>query len=123
MAQDSPEQRYSALADTLLGSAGVNIGGQGFGADALKIDGRIFAMLVRGHLVVKLPAPRVAALIAAGQGGPFDANKGKPMREWLTVDDHQDWQALAEEARQFVSGSHQAGRGMARPGAGRRPGR
>jgi hypothetical protein len=61
-------------------------------------------MLVRGQLVVKLPAARVAGLIAAGDGGPFDANKGTPMREWLSVDPDasQHWLPLAREALDFA---------------------
>lgn len=37
-----------------------------FDSTALKIDGKIFAMLVGGRLVVKLLRPRVAALLDAG---------------------------------------------------------
>jgi hypothetical protein len=79
-------------------------GRSGFGASALKVDGSIFALLSHGRLVVKLPAPRVAALIAGGTGGPFDAGKGKPMKEWLAVlvDGDEAWMALASEAREFV---------------------
>jgi len=40
-------------------------GGGGFGRAALRCENRIFAMLARRRLVVKLPAPRVDAL---GQG-------------------------------------------------------
>ncbi len=63
-------------------------------------------MLVRGDLVVKLASGRVAELIAAGDGGPFDAGKGKPMAEWLTVprDSRLEWLAIADEARRFVEG-------------------
>ena len=43
-------------------------------------------MLVRGHLMRKLPGPRVDALIAAGEGIGFGANKGTPMEEWLSLD-------------------------------------
>jgi hypothetical protein len=51
-------------------------GGSGFGRRALRWEKKIFAMLVRGRLVVKLPAPRVDALVAGGGGVRFDANKG-----------------------------------------------
>jgi hypothetical protein len=37
--------------------------------------GRIFATLVRGQLVVKLPRSRVYELVSAGEGVRFDANK------------------------------------------------
>jgi TfoX/Sxy family transcriptional regulator of competence genes len=74
-----------------------------FGSNALKVNGKIFAMLVRGSLVLKLPKARVEALIASGQGGPFDAGKGKPMKEWVTVlASERTWLALAHEARAFV---------------------
>lgn len=78
--------------------------GRGFGSDALKVNGSIFAMVSNGHLVVKLPRERVAELIANGTGSPFDAGKGRPMKEWLTVtsDDDQIWLNLAEEALEFV---------------------
>lgn len=97
------EQRFSDLVDELCSRPGVAPpGGNGFGSHALKVDGSIFAMLVRGHLVVKLPRDRVAELVAAGTGGPFDANKGRAMKEWLTVLDESTWDALAVEAWEYV---------------------
>ena len=61
-------------------------------------------MVRGGQLVVKLPRHRVDALIAGGTGLPFDAGKGRPMKEWITVttDDDQTWLALAQEAFDFV---------------------
>jgi hypothetical protein len=101
-----PDERYEDLVDELVGSVGVTPprGGGGFGRSALRFQGRIFAMLVRGQLVVKLPAGRVDALIEAGDGVRFDANKGTPMREWLSLDPDsgQDWLALAREALDFA---------------------
>jgi len=66
--------------------------------------GSIFALPVRGHLVVRLPANRVAALIGDGSGEAFDANTGTPMKEWPVVlrDDPDMWLDLAGEALEFV---------------------
>lgn len=102
----SPVDRYADLVDDLILVAGVTppSGGAGFGRSALKYQNKIFAMLVRGRLVVKLPAPRVAELVAAGEGDHFDANKGTPMKEWLSLspDSEQDWLPLAREALRFA---------------------
>ena len=83
-------------------------GGSGFGRSALRWERKIFAMLVRGRLVVKLPAPRVDALVAVGDGMRFDANKGTPMKEWFSLDPESGlaWETLAREALDFA----QAGR-------------
>lgn len=79
--------------------------GRRFGSSALKVDGSIFAMVTRDHLVVKLPRSRVSELIDAGTGAPFTGGKTAPMKEWLTVttDQSSTWLALAQEAFAFVS--------------------
>ncbi len=106
-----PEDRFAALADMFAGLPGVSTPGQsprrGFGSSALKVNGSIFAMLSSGRLVVKLPRERVDTLIKSGTGGPFDAGKGRPMEEWLTVmadndEDGNSWTALAREALAYV---------------------
>ena len=81
-------------------------GRQGFGSGALQVDGRIFAMVSGGRLVLKLPRPRVDELLGSGLGVAFDAGKGRPMREWVALADRADvpWAELALEARTFVAG-------------------
>jgi hypothetical protein len=103
---ETPADRYAALAEALADLPDPPAHGTGFGSTALKTGGRIFAMLSHDHLIVKLPASRVAALIASGAGGPFDANKGRPMKEWLTVHSAslEEWLPLAREAHAFVAG-------------------
>ena len=102
----TPEQRYEDLVDDLAGEDGVlpPPGGSGFGRSALRYRRKIFAMLVRGQLVVKLPRPRVDALVAAGHGQRFDANKGTPMQEWFSLDPGSGlaWLPLAREALIFA---------------------
>jgi hypothetical protein len=112
----SPEDRYTDLIDALAGTPGVEPprGGSGFGRSALKYQRRIFAMLVRGRLVVKLPVARVTELVAAGHGDHFDANKGTPMREWLAVDPGSPlpWDDLAREALAFAGSNRDVGSGV-----------
>ena len=101
------ESRYAELVDKMENKPGVThiTEGKGFGSSGqLKVKGRIFAMLVRGELVLKLPRDRVDQLIGEGHGTHFDAGKGKPMREWfvLSPTSSKRWQPLAEEALVFV---------------------
>jgi TfoX/Sxy family transcriptional regulator of competence genes len=106
---DTTAQRFARLVDELAGQPGVEPPGgpgqRGFGSDALKVNGTIFAMVSHGRLVVKLPRDRVAALIKDATGAGFDAGKGRPMKEWLTVltDDEATWRWLAAEALAFVA--------------------
>jgi hypothetical protein len=104
----TPENRYESLVKSILaGSRSARVGeGKGFGSRGqLKVDGKIFAMLVRDELVLKLPGDRVQSLVDAGDGAHFDAGKGRPMREWLALSptSRERWLALAEEAMAFVA--------------------
>ena len=96
---------FESLCEEYASVAGVTVpeGGSGFGSNAIKINKSIFAMLVNDRLVVKLPAGRVVELITSGDGLRFDAGKGKPMKEWvsLTVDDAA-CRELVAEAMAFV---------------------
>jgi len=90
---------------------GVSFGSKGktFGANALKVNNKIFAMLSsRTEFVLKLPRSRVEALIAAGQGRSFETAPGRAMKEWivLTSADQAQYLALSREALAFVDISH-----------------
>lgn len=100
------EDRYRQLVKAFAGRPGVSVEGSGFGSDALKVSGRIFAMLdSKRQFVVKLPKKRVDELVQAGEGTNFDAGKGRPMKEWLALSEEstQDWADLAAEAMSFVA--------------------
>jgi len=105
----TPEERFEELVFALAREPHVTPpeGSRGFGSHALRVRGMIFAMVVRGHLVVKLPRSRVDVFVDSGNGVRFDANKGKPMKEWLRLDPAStlDWEALAREALAFVDAS------------------
>jgi hypothetical protein len=104
-----PEERFEALVDDLLGIPGVTPprGGSGFGRNAVRFENKIFVMFVRGRLVVKLPRERVDALVEAGDGVRFDANKGTPMKEWFSLSPESGlpWQPLAREALDYARSS------------------
>jgi hypothetical protein len=100
----SAEQRFEQLATGFVADPEV-AEGTGFGsARGLRVKGKIFAMLVKGELVVKLPKERVDALVASGAGTQFDPGHGRLMKEWASVppESAADWERLAGEALKFV---------------------
>lgn len=66
----------------------------------LRVRAGFFALFRGGELVLRLPRPRVAALVAAGIGRPFRrGDDGPPMRDWIVIPrSHRDWVSLAREA-------------------------
>lgn len=107
----TPEERFAALVEAFRGDPDVTLPSERgesrrrFGAGELKTSGRIFAMLSRGRLVVKLPRSRVDALIASGDGEPYDPrHDGRIMKEWVAIPPSSiaDWLLLAREALTFV---------------------
>lgn len=70
----------------------------------LRTSGKFYAFVTGPDVVVKLPAPRVAELVASGAGSPCETTPGRPMREWvrLPVLDADACEATVLEARAFV---------------------
>jgi hypothetical protein len=106
------EERFAMIVSVLGGMPGVtwrtgdSQAKPRFGSAGLKVGGKIFAQLVRGKLVVKLPQHRVEALIAAGDGERFDPrHDGRLMKEWVAVEptSQAGWLPLAQEALEFVA--------------------
>jgi len=105
--------QFVALVDAMLALSAATYGDdepkgarRSFGSTSLKANGKIFAMLVKDRLVVKLPAKRVDQLIEQGAGARFDPGHGRLQKEWLSVqsDSADEWLALAVESEAFVKG-------------------
>jgi hypothetical protein len=96
---------FGPVASAFAGRRSVRLE-KGWGAEnvALKYKAKIFAMTLRGTLVVKLPAQRVQELVDRGTGEQFDPRKdGRLMKEWVVVKQAAaDWVGLAKEAYQFA---------------------
>ena len=108
------EDRWERLVSAMLGQSDATYGaGEGaqraFGSTSLKTNGKIFAMLVKGRLVVKLDRKRVDAMVAAADGEPFDPGHGRIQKEWIALasESHQAWLAAATESEAFVAGRGQ----------------
>ena len=99
----SPEELYRTLAQRF--GADLHIPrGRGFGSDALKAEGKIFASLSHGRLLIRLPLERVKALIEAKLCEPFSTGPGRVKKEWVTVapSSLEEWVRLSEESRCYV---------------------
>jgi hypothetical protein len=104
-AADDP--RFASVVAALAGKAGVTRESrQGFGSGALKVNGKIFAMMTPdAEFVVKIPKARGDELVNQGVGERFEPGPGRIMKEWLALDGHPErWTELAREAYQFVKG-------------------
>ncbi len=75
-----------------------------FGFDCLRINGRVFAKLHDGRLIMKLPASRIMALVNSGQASSY-ALRSRLMKEWGIISTTKNIIVLAEEARMFTENS------------------
>lgn len=76
-----------------------------FGANALRVGGRIYVALTRSNrLLLKLAPDRVNDLLAAGRAERFESG-GRVMNGWVTLkpDDADMWIALSDEARAYAA--------------------
>lgn len=101
-------ERYAEVVESLLQHPGVTFGSRGrkgFGSTAIKLNGKIVAMLMRERLVLKLPRPRVDALVTADVGERFEPGPGRQMKEWVTIGTASEapWLPLAHEALAFAA--------------------
>ena len=80
-----------------------------FGSPGLKISGKVFAFLMNGNLVLKLPEKQVDALVAVKEGKQFGhifaPGNWRPMKQWVVVTstDRTTWVKLAQNAKDFVA--------------------
>ena len=80
-------------------------------SNVLSVNSKIFAMLVKGNLVVKLPKQRADELVAAGAGKYFDPGHGRLMKQWISIPTGKaNWVELAREAHRFVKEGKAASR-------------
>jgi hypothetical protein len=109
----TPAARFQVVVNAFAGDPDItppddpSAVGRKFGSNGLKVRGKLFAMLSRDRLVVKLPKRRVDALVAIDEGERMVSGGGREMKEWLVVaaDSQLDWTALAREAHTFAATS------------------
>ena len=97
------EPAFQPVAAAFAKDPEVGLGRMFSSNSVLNVNGKIFAMFVKGSFVAKLPKERVAALVSTGAGVYFDPGHGRLMKEWVAVADATaPWVALAREAHTFV---------------------
>jgi hypothetical protein len=103
--RSTAERKFSQVVEAISRLPGTEVGGgKGFGSGALKVKGKIFAMISsRDQVVVKLPTARVDELVASGKGKRFEPRPGRMMKEWVILpEDGANWVELVKEACAFV---------------------
>jgi hypothetical protein len=95
------DPRFAPVVDAFAKDRDISYG-KLFASMGLKVNGKIFAMLVKGELVTKLPRARVDELVRRGKGEYFDPGHGRLMKEWVVLRGTEGWVDLAREAHRFV---------------------
>lgn len=97
--------KFNDVISSFASSTDVVFGeGKGFGSNALKRGGKIFAMMSSSRqFVVKISRNRVEEEVGSGRGSFFEPRPGRRMKEWLVVAVDSDWVTLAHEAYEHVT--------------------
>lgn len=107
----APSPHFQRVVSALTAHRDVSVRpGWSAGSLVLKTGDKMFAMCIRGELVVKLPRAVVDQLVGGGEAQRFDPKRnGRVMKEWAVLAPATAvagrWSKLAEEARAFVQGA------------------
>jgi hypothetical protein len=98
------DKLFESVIKTSLRDKGVMLSRM-FGSTGLTIHGKVFAVLYKGRLVLKLPKDRVETLVRSGLGDYFDPGHGRISKGWVSVkpEARADWLSLSQEAKEFVA--------------------
>jgi hypothetical protein len=75
---------FAAVVTAIENESGISRGRM-FGSEGLKVGKQVFAMEVKGRLVVKLSIERAEELRWKGLAEAFDPSHGRPMKQWVAV--------------------------------------
>ncbi len=95
------DPRFAPVVDAFAADPDVTAGRM-MASFGLNVNEKIFAMVVKGMLVVKLPKARVDEMVGSGAGEHFETGQGRKMKEWVAVRGDAGWVDLAKEAYGFV---------------------
>lgn len=95
------DPRFATVVDAFAADPAVTAGRM-MASFGLKVNDKIFAMVVKGMLVVKLPKTRVDEMVSSGAGEHLETGQGRKMKEWIAVTGDAGWVELAKEAYGFV---------------------
>jgi hypothetical protein len=93
------DDRYDEVKRHFAEMDGVTVS-EGRGAQGVKVGKKMFAMFYKGDVLLRLPPARVAELLDAGLGKPYEAVAGSPMADRVIIpaENRDRWIELSEES-------------------------
>lgn len=101
---EPPSDRFARIADRLRGEPGLQAR-TGFSAESgLRSNGKLFAMLRDGRLVVRLSRIRADELVGAGAAARFFGAQNARLAQWvaLSYSEPESWLVPANEALRYA---------------------